>query len=65
MKKLLLLIIMVLVLLLASIKLVEPIGDIARDNLPPEVLSLIGEKPSLSGGLNQIKRKAAGILNSY
>ena len=37
--------IIVLALVVVAIKLIEPVNDWARGNLPEEILTLIGEKP--------------------
>ena len=63
MKKFLLIIIMATILLVISIKYVEPVGNFARDNIPSKFLELIGEKPSLLGYFNNLKRKASKLLD--
>lgn len=62
MKKLVFLILIVLILCVVAIKFVPPINDIARDHLPDEILTLIGEDPK--NIFEQGVGKAKDALNS-
>ncbi len=54
MKSTLTTIVILLALIVAGIKLIEPVGDFARDNLPAKVLNLMDEEPKfIRGGLTK------------
>jgi len=62
MKKLIFLVLVVLIVCIAAIKLIPEVNEIARENLPGEILTIIGEEP-----MNIFEKgvgKAKDIMNS-
>ncbi|MBT4285700.1 MAG: hypothetical protein HOD92_00030 [Deltaproteobacteria bacterium] len=62
MKKLIFLMVIVLIACIAAIKLVPEVNDMAKENLPSEILTIIGEEPMniFEKGLD----KAKDVMNS-
>ena len=57
MKKFIAFILISIILFVLAVKLVEPVNDFARENLPDEILRIIGEKPKnvFEKGLDSVK----------
>lgn len=62
MNKLVFLILVVLIACIAAIKLIPEVNDMAKENLPNEILTIIGEEPMniFEKGID----KAKDVMNS-